>query len=570
MNLLEVQNLSVDFIHNNSSSRVVKNLSFGIPKNTIVGIAGESGSGKTVTALSIIKLLDANAKFSSGSILWNEGQQSIDLMKLSEDQIRLYRGAKISMIFQEPMSALNPILTCGFQASESLLAHRFGTNFEIKQRILDCFQQVGLLDSKRIYDSYPFELSGGQLQRVLIAMAISCNPQLIIADEPTTALDVSIQKQIIELLQKLRVNLKLSILFISHDLGLIKDFCDEVIIMNQGQIVESGKTENIFNSPQHPYTQGLIHCRPPINYKVKRLLTLADFNDLKHVSNNAHENLEVSPEQTSIRLKNLDLQEEFLSVSNLNVQYSKSKGFLSTTKTIHKAVNEVSFNVRKGEVLGLVGESGSGKSTIGKAILNLIKSNSGSIRYGNIELTTLHEKEWRPLRRDLQIIFQDPYSALNPKQMAGDALVEPMKVHGLQGNLKQRKEFAIHLLETVGLNSNHYNRYPHQFSGGQRQRVCIARALSLQPKFIVCDEPVSSLDVSIQAQILNLLQELKEKLALSYLFISHDLSVVNFISDRIIVLKDGEIVEQGSCDEIIYHPKSDYTKSLLAAVPSGF
>ncbi len=568
MNLLEVQNLSIDFVNHKKSTRVANNLNFNIPENTIVGVAGESGSGKTVTALSILRLLDVNAKVSSGKILWNEGKHWVNLLELPEDQMRSYRGAKISMIFQEPMSALNPILTCGFQASESLIAHRYGSKSEVKQKVIECFKKVGLEDAERIYRSYPFELSGGQLQRVLIASAISCNPQLIIADEPTTALDVTIQKQVIELLKALKDTLNLSILFISHDLGLIKEFCDEVIIMNRGEIVEYGKTEEIFNAPQHPYTQGLIHCRPPLNFKVKRLLTLSDFNELKKEQFAERTDLRMNPKEVDQSLRLLDSQSEILRVDNLNVQYSRSHGIFNRNKTNFKAVNHVNFKVRKGETLGLVGESGSGKSTIGKAILNLVKVNSGSIKYEDIELTALQDKEWRPLRKDLQIVFQDPYSALNPKQIAGEALVEPMRIHNILNNDKQRKEFAIQLLETVGLSVEHFGRYPHQFSGGQRQRICIARALSLKPKFIVCDEPVSALDVSIQAQILNLLQELKEKFSLSYLFISHDLSVINFISDRILVLKNGEIVEEGSCEEIIHRPKTDYTKSLLAAVPS--
>lgn len=570
MNLLEVENLSIEFAQQDSSLRVVNNLSFNVPKNTIVGIVGESGSGKTVTALSILKLLDSSARLISGQIIWQGEYNKVDLAALDEHLIRPYRGAKISMIFQEPLTALNPVLSCGFQASEGLMAHQYGTKAKIKLRVLECFKKVGLDDPNRIYESFPFELSGGQLQRVLIAMAISCEPQLIIADEPTTALDVSLQKHVIDLLLKLKEELKLSILFISHDLGLIKDFCDQVLIMNQGQIVERGATKDIFNTPKHPYTKALIHCRPPINYKVNRLLTLADY-DASSTESDIHPSIwKLSSEEVDIKLKGLEVQPAFITVSNLNVHYNKSHNFTSQAKKVHKAVNQVNFNIREGEILGLVGESGSGKSTIGKAILNLVKTHSGSIKYKTIELINLSNKQWRPLRRDLQIIFQDPYSSLNPNQVVGNALIEPMNVHGLHDNQKQRNDYAIHLLEIVGLNASHFNRYPHQFSGGQRQRICIARALSLQPKFIVCDEPVSALDVSIQAQILNLLKDLRDKFSLSYLFISHDLSVVNFMADRIAVMKNGEIVEQGTCDQIIHHPKSDYTKSLLASAPSAF
>jgi peptide/nickel transport system ATP-binding protein len=568
MNLLEVKNLSIHFPINGTSSAAVKDISFNIPQNSIVGIVGESGSGKTVTALSILKLLDSNARCTTGQINWNENSQTVDLLKLNEDQIRRYRGAKIAMIFQEPMSALNPILTCGFQASEGLIAHGFTSKLNIKNRILECFLKVGLNEPERIYRSYPFELSGGQLQRVLIAMAISCNPQLIIADEATTALDVTLQKHVLDLLKNLKVEFNLTVLFISHDLGLVKDFCDEVIVMNRGQIVESGITQNIFNQPKHSYTRGLINCRPPLHFKVRRLYTLSDFSEEKIKLPTPDAYLKLSPVEVNDRLNSIETSEELLTVRNLEVHYKKSNSFFSSKKQLIKAVNQVNFKIRKGETLGLVGESGSGKSTIGKAILNLVKAQSGSIKYKNRELTELNKYEWKPLRKDLQIVFQDPYSALNPRQTIGDALTEPMHVHKLHGNGKQKKEYAVHLLETVGLSDSHLGRYPHQFSGGQRQRVCIARALSLQPKFIVCDEPVSALDVSIQAQILNLLMELKEKFSLSYLFITHDLSVVNFIADRVAVMKNGEIVEMGNCEEIIQNPKSDYTKSLIQSIPT--
>jgi peptide/nickel transport system ATP-binding protein len=567
MKLLEVQNLCVEYKQQKSVTRVVDGLNFVVEKNSILGIAGESGSGKTVSALSILKLLDRNAKYASGKILWHENDQQVDLLALAEDQIRIYRGAKISFIFQEPMSALNPLLKCGFQASEGLLAHHFGSGIQIRQRVLECFHRVGLEDTERIYNSYPFQLSGGQLQRVLIAMAISCNPQLIIADEPTTALDVTLQKHIIDLLKQLKEELKLSILFISHDLGLIKDFCDQTVIMHRGRIVEAGDTMEVFKTPKEMYTSGLISCRPPLNHKVKRLNTLSDFYTADSSFNQDTDSMRISQSDIDKKLKALEAQQDFLTIKNLNVHYQNTHGFFQRTRKVHKAVNNVNFSIKKGETLGLVGESGSGKSTTGKAILNLIKADSGSIKYNNTELTELHKEDWRPFRKDLQIIFQDPYSSLNPKQTIGNALIEPMVVHKIQQNYNQRKTLAIQLLETVGLSADHFDRYPHQFSGGQRQRICIARALSVQPKFIICDEPVSALDVSIQAQILNLLQDLKDQYALSYLFISHDLSVVNFIADRIAVMKNGEIIEIGNCEDIILRPKSEYTKSLLASVP---
>jgi peptide/nickel transport system ATP-binding protein len=563
MKILDIQNLDIAFKNEGSINKVVNQLNFGIEENSIVGLAGESGSGKSVTALSIIRLLDPNSTLTSGRIIWSANGLKTDLQKVSEKEIRSYRGAKISMIFQEPMSALNPVLTCGFQTSEALLAHQYGNNEKIKKRVLESYELAGLTDIERIYKSYPFELSGGQLQRVLIAMAISCNPQLIIADEPTTALDVNLQKHVIDLLKYLKQKLNLSILFISHDLSLIRDFCDSVVIMNQGNMVESGITQQIFNQPAHWYTKGLLSCRPPLKVKLNRLPTLADYV-------NSSENSTLSQSSTT-KIPNVDNKNEIqgqplISVTNLNVAYATRSGFFNS-KPDYKVVHNVNIKINKGEVLGLVGASGSGKSTIGRSLLNLIPRQSGKIYFEQTDLSNLKNSQWRKYRKKMQIIFQDPYSSLNPRQSVGKALMEPMEVHELYENKNSRKEHAIFLLETVGLLADHFYRYPHQFSGGQRQRICIARALTMDPEFIVCDEPVSALDVSIQAQILNLLKDLKERLKLSYLFISHDLSVVHFISDRIAVIKAGEIIEEGNSEDIINNPKTEYTKSLIAAVP---
>jgi peptide/nickel transport system ATP-binding protein len=398
-------------------------------------------------------------------------------------------------------------------------------------------------------------------------MAISCNPQLIIADEPTTALDVSKQKHIIELLKKLKTDLQLSILFISHDLGIIKYLCDNVVIMNRGCIVESGLVSDIFERPSEPYTKALLSCRPPLKYKVDRLKTINDYID----STEAEKPIKTETIHRPINEPQFNPNysgDILLSIKDLEVTYKIQNDFFGKPKFVHKAVNRINLNIKQGETMGLVGESGSGKTSIGKAILNLIRIDSGSIIYNHKELTTLSKRDWQKLRKEIQVVFQDPYSSLNPKQIIGEAILEPMEVHNLHETKSKRLEYCHYLLNTVGLDSNYFTRFPHQLSGGQRQRICIARALSLNPKFIICDEPVSALDVSIQAQILNLLKDLKHKFFLSYLFISHDLSVVHFISDRIAVMKNGVIIEQGSCHDIINNPKTEYTKNLIDSIPS--
>ncbi|HRI33451.1 MAG TPA: ABC transporter ATP-binding protein, partial [Saprospiraceae bacterium] len=470
-------------------------------------------------------------------------------------------------IFQEPMSALNPVLTCGYQLGEALLAHNKCKKGEIQSIAESWFSKVGLQDPTRVYHSYPHQLSGGQLQRVLIAIALCCHPKLVIADEPTTALDVSIQKLILDLLKKLKDELNLTLLFISHDLGVVKSICDRVIVMQNGKIVEQNSSAQIFSNPQQPYTQGLINCRPPLNLKLKRLPTVQDFLDGKTKEFWYDQTKLIHSVDQDRHMVELHTQAPLLTVDQLSTRFVKSRTWLGKPKTWFEAVKKAQFEIYPGEVLGLVGESGSGKSSLGKSILGLLETHEGSVTYKEKNLLTLSPSDWRPLRKDLQIIFQDPYSALNPRKKIGSAIIEPMQVHKIYNNSKTRKEKAIEILEIVGLKADHYERYPHQFSGGQKQRICIARALTLSPKFIVCDESVSALDVSIQAQILNLFQDLKERFKLSYLFISHDFSVVNFMADRILVMKDGLIIEEGKSYEVINKPKTTYTQKLIEAIP---
>lgn len=565
MNLLQVKDLSISFLQDGNRIDAVKHVNFEIFKGETIGLVGESGSGKTVTAMSIMKLLSPNAQYLSGQILW-QGEDK-DFMLMSESEIRPFRGAEVSIIFQEPMSALNPVLTCGYQLGEALLAHSKCKKGEIQSIAESWFSKVGLQDPTRIYQSYPHQLSGGQLQRVLIAIALCCHPKLVIADEPTTALDVSIQKLILDLLKKLKNEMNLTLLFISHDLGVVKSICDRVIVMQNGKIVEQNSSAQIFSNPQQPYTQGLINCRPPLNFKLKRLPTVQDFLDGKTKEFWYDQTKLIHSVDQDRHLEDLHNQVPLLKVDQLSTRFIKSRTWLGKPKTWFEAVKKAHFEIYPGEVLGLVGESGSGKSSLGKSILGLLETYEGSVKYKEKNLLNLSPSDWRPLRKDLQIIFQDPYSALNPRKKIGSAIIEPMQVHQIHNDSKTRKEKAIEILEIVGLKADHYERYPHQFSGGQKQRICIARALTLSPKFIVCDESVSALDVSIQAQILNLFQDLKERFKLSYLFISHDFSVVNFMADRILVMKDGLIIEEGKSYEVINQPKTAYTQKLIEAIP---
>lgn len=574
--ILSVQNLAVQFTSEDGVYEAVKGISFDIPRGKIIGIVGESGSGKSVTSLAIMQLLANHNSKVSGSIQLNTSSESIDVLAVSESQMTAIRGNKIAMIFQEPMTSLNPVHTCGAQVSEAIRRHQGVGKADAKAQTIKLFTEVQLPNPTQLYDRYPHEISGGQKQRVLIAMALSCDPELLIADEPTTALDVTVQKNIVDLLKRIRDERNMSMIFISHDLGVISEIADEVIVMYRGDILEHQSVKDIFNKPQNPYTIGLLACRPNMNLQLKRLPTVNDFlnNNQDSANNFKAKSLEELIEDyaiTDVEIKNrrakIYAQTPIVTVKNLQKWYPVSNGVFAKAKSFHKAVNDVSFDIYPGETLGLVGESGCGKTTLGRCLLRLIEPTNGEINYRNTSLTKLSTREMRSLRKELQIVFQDPYSALNPKFTIGTAIMEPMQVHGLHQNDKERKKITIQLLEQVGLSEAAFNKYPHEFSGGQRQRICIARALALQPKVIICDESVSALDVSVQAQVLNLLSDLQEKFQLSYLFISHDLSVVKHFSDRMLVMNAGQIVEQGFPEEIYLNPKQEYTQKLIAAIP---
>ena len=573
--ILSVQNLAVQFTTEEGIYDAVKGISFEIPRGKIVGIVGESGSGKSVTSLAIMRLLAAQNTSVKGSILFHTPTETINILGIPDSQMTSIRGNKIAMIFQEPMTSLNPVHTCGAQVTEAIQRHQGLAKSEAKQKTIELFTEVQLPNPTQLYDRYPHEISGGQKQRVLIAMALSCDPALLIADEPTTALDVTVQKNIIELLKRIRDERNMSMIFISHDLGVISEIADEVMVMYRGNILEHKSVAAIFQNPENPYTVGLLACKPNMNLQLKRLPTVSDF--MNHEEENkslAAQNLKeiiatyaISNEDIKKRRDFIYSQTPILSVQNLAKWYPIKKGIFAKAKNFFKAVDEVSFEIYPGETLGLVGESGCGKTTLGRCLLRLIEPTSGDINYQNIALTSISAKKLRSLRPELQIVFQDPYSALNPRFTIGDAIMEPMQVHGIHANKEARKNKTIELLEQVGLSADFFNRYPHEFSGGQRQRICIARALALQPKVIICDESVSALDVSVQAQVLNLLSDLQEKFQLSYLFISHDLSVVKHFSDRMLVMNAGKIVESGFPEEIYHHPQQAYTQKLIDAIP---
>ena len=564
--IIEVNDLKVSFLRQKQWFEVVKGISFSVSKGEIVGLVGESGSGKSVSSLAIMGLLpEKYSKINGGSILFydNVKESTIDLAHLEEKKHQQLRGKRIAMIFQEPMTALNPVQKCGKQVLEMILLHNnHFSSKQSKERVLELFREVLLPDVERIYNSYPHELSGGQKQRVMIAMALSCNPDLLIADEPTTALDVTVQKTILDLLKSLQEKYGIGILFITHDLGVIKQIADRVIVLYRGEIVEQGKVDDVFFHPQHPYTKGLIASRPPTNQRPKHLLTVADFLD-----GNIPKLDYVSVDERKINHEALYSQPSLLKVKNLVVEYIVDKNIFGKVTKKVIAVNNVSFDVYKGETLGLVGESGCGKTTIGRAILQLIEAASGQIEFEGIMLNEISEKQLRAIRKKIQIIFQDPYSSLNPRLPIGEAIQEPMRVHKLYNSEKERKEKVLELLEKVGLERAHYNRYPHEFSGGQRQRIGIARCLALEPEIVICDESVSALDVSVQAQVLNLINDLKRDFNFTCIFISHDLSVVKYMSDRMIVMQSGNIVEYGDSDSIYSNPQTSYTKRLISAIP---
>ena len=556
--LLAVKNLSISFGNKKTKVEVIHDISFDVAENEILGIVGESGSGKSVTSMALIGLLPKKNSFVSGEIIFED----TDLLKKDEKSLRKYRGNEIAMIFQEPMSALNPSLTCGYQVSEILQQHKKLSASEAKRETLSLFEKVKLPRPNEMYNSYPHQISGGQMQRVMIAMAIACKPKLLIADEPTTALDVTVQKEILHLLKELQQETKMSMVFISHDLGLVSEIADRVVVMYQGSIVETGTVFQIFKTPKDNYTKALLASRPTLDVRLAKLPTIASMADKSFVPK------VISAQERALRHKNMYTRIPLLEVVNLEKEYYSNAGLFQKRHVV-KAVNQISFNVFEGETLGLVGESGCGKSTLGKAILQLEKATAGSIKYRGKELTRLSSSETRKLRKEIQLIFQDPYSSLNPRLIIGEALKEPMEVHGILKSKKQRKERVLQFLEQVGLDESFYYRYPHEISGGQRQRVGIARTIAMEPKLVICDESVSALDISVQAQVLNLLNELKDNFGFTYIFISHDLAVVKYMADQLLVMKDGKMEELGDADEIYANPIKAYTKRLIDAIPKG-
>ncbi|MCL2168157.1 MAG: ABC transporter ATP-binding protein [Lentimicrobiaceae bacterium] len=538
MNLLEVKNLSLEFKQEEKWNPVLSSVSFSLKKGETLGIVGESGSGKSVTALSIMHLLsEKNTKITEGEIFFDVRMRLVEGEKEQGERSRErllqhIRGNRIAMIFQEPMTSLNPVLKCGKQVTEAILLHTKLSKKEAKEKTIKLFNDVQLPNPQKIFNTYPHELSGGQKQRVMIAMAMSCNPDILIADEPTTALDVTVQKNILELLKQLQEKYGMSIIFISHDLGVIAQIAHRVLVMYKGAIVEQGDVKTIFSHPQHPYTKSLLTCRPKLEEKLIRPFTSTLFQ-----------------------------------IQNLNKFYPIRKQKLFEKQSFFHALENINLEIFEGETLGLVGESGCGKTTLGRTLLRLIELDSGNIFYKGNNLKAFSFKEMRNLRKEIQIVLQDPYSSLNQRLTVGQMLIEPMQVHDILSNDKKRNKRAIELLERVGLNEEHLHRYPHQFSGGQRQRIAIARALTVNPSFIVCDESVSALDVSVQAQVLNLLNDLKKEFHLTYLFISHDLSVVKYMSDRIAVMRQGKIVELNDAESIYRNPQTEYTRALIEAIP---
>jgi len=558
--LLSVDDLSISFRWEQGVNIAVEHVSFEVHEGKTVAIVGESGSGKSVSSLSVLQLLQKNkAIFDSGIFHFDNSiiESNQTDVKPQDDVLKELRGKSIAMIFQEPMTSLNPVMTCGEQVAEMLRQHKHLSTSEARKRTIELFNEVKLPRAEEMLDQYPHQLSGGQRQRVMIAMAISCEPKILIADEPTTALDVTVQNSILELLQSLQKKYNMGIIFITHDLGVVADIADDIVVMQRGKIVEKGKATDILNQPQHPYTKGLLACRPMMGQKVERLKTVADF---------LQEKKEAVTVSSFISPKISD-KEIILDVKNLFKIYESLNSIFKKTNSVVKAVNDVSFQISKGETLGLVGESGCGKTTLSRMLLGLIPASEGQIIFKGKDLCSLSKSEMRDMRKEMQIIFQDPYSSLNPKHTIGDSIMEPMMTFGLFESSKQREQKAIELLGKTGLGAEHLKRYPHEFSGGQRQRIVIARALACEPSFVVCDEAVSALDVSVQAQVLNLLNDLKRDYSLTYLFISHDLNVVYHISDRIMVMNKGGIEEIGTYDEVFLHPKSEYTKRLLEAIP---
>ena len=590
MPLLSVHDLTIDFHSQRGHTRAVAGVSFEVNRGEVVAIVGESGSGKSVTSLALLGLLvKPAAHLMSGTARFaSEKLGDVDLLQLAETQLQQVRGNDISMIFQEPMTSLNPVLTCGYQVVEALRLHTTLSKQQAEARTIELFSEAQLPRPAQIFKSYPHEISGGQKQRVMIAMAMACRPALLIADEPTTALDVTVQARILQLIQDLRREHQTAVLFITHDLGVVAEIADRILVMYRGQVVEQGPVLDIFTNPQHPYTRGLLACRPRLSIGQRRLPVVADFMVVDATGNLVERVGEKSAESTKTSATQIRQETEnsktfpvehvsrstaadiapLLEVENLQVYFPIRKGFLSRATEFVRAVDDVSFTIYPGETVGLVGESGCGKTTLGRALLRLTEPTGGRILFEGTDLATLSAGELRPRRRELQLVFQDPYAALNPMLTVGEAILEPLRVHGVGGTRAEQRARVHELLRTVGLSEDAEQRYPHEFSGGQRQRICIARALALRPKLIVCDESVSALDVSVQAQVLNLLNDLKRELGITYLFITHNLSVARFMSDRLLVMSQGKIVESGPAAEVYAHPQNPYTQQLLAAIPS--
>ncbi|MFN8244640.1 MAG: ABC transporter ATP-binding protein [Ferruginibacter sp.] len=559
--LLSIENLSINFRQEGNIQAAVKNISFQLFPGEITAIVGESGSGKSVTALSLLQLLPAGATTEGLALFQPDQNEAVALLEAPAERMQKIRGNQIAMIFQEPMTSLNPVLSCGQQVMEAILLHQPVSRAEAKLQVLSLFEKVQLPDPAAVFKRYPHQLSGGQKQRVVIAMAMSCHPALLIADEPTTALDVTVQKNILDLIARLQREEQMAVLLVTHDLGVVADIANRIIVMYKGEIVEQGPAASILQSPDHNYTRALLACRPAGKPRGQRLPVVSDF------MNPGQEKEEKPLPPVSQHPQKEELNNPVLIVEDLCVSYPAQKNFWGKPLSWFHAVDHVSFAVGKGETVGLVGESGCGKTTLGRTVLQLIKPGSGRILLNGRDISREKPATLRRLRKDLQIVFQDPYGSLDPRITIGEAILEPLKVHGLLHSNSQRKEKVMALLEKVSLNSSHFNRYPHQLSGGQRQRICIARALATGPSFLIFDESVSALDVSVQAQVLNLLDDLKKELGFSAIFISHDLAVVHHICDRILVMQQGRIVEEGTATAIYHHPQQEYTRQLINAIP---
>ena len=578
--LLEFKNLVTEFHTEGTTVKAVNGVSFTLNKGETIGIVGESGSGKSVTSLSAMRLIPSPPGIiSGGEIIFHQNDgTATDLLKISEEEMRKFRGNDIAMIFQEPMTSLNPVFTCGDQVMEAIILHQKLNKKDAKDLTIKLFEEVQLPTPERIFSTYPHQISGGQKQRVMIAMAMSCQPSVLIADEPTTALDVTVQKTILQLMQNLQKEHDMGIMFITHDLGVIAELADKVVVMYKGNIVEQGNVWDIFTNPKHPYTKGLLACRPPLDKRYTFLPTVSDFMKIDEngeiIDNGISvadftKDLAIPESERTARQKELFAKEPILQIKNLKTYFPIKNGFFGGVSGHVKAVDNITFDVYPGETLGLVGESGCGKTTCGRTIIRLEEPTEGEMIYKGKDIAKMNADDLRIFRKDVQIIFQDPYSSLNPRMTIGNAIMEPMQVHGILENDEQRKKRVEELLARVSLDPAHFYRYPHEFSGGQRQRIGIARALAVNPKFIICDESVSALDVSVQAQVLNLLNELKEEFGLTYIFISHDLSVVKYMSDRMVVMQEGKIEEMGDADQIYNNPGTEYTQKLIDAIPEG-